>query len=192
MTSVIGLDISLTSTGYSGFGSTGTFTSKLKGVERLDDLAIQLRNYLLSAPNDVVLIIEGYSFGSRASQAHAIGEIGGVMRLEAFRAGIAYVEVPPTCRAKFATGRGNASKNEVISAISARTGITWSGKGADDEADAWILEEMALVKLGRERFEWPKVNLEALDKVDWAPLTGTESPDAIKISVEVDNAFKTN
>jgi hypothetical protein len=80
-----------------------------------------------------------------------------------------FIEIPPTCRAKFATGRGNASKSEVMSSISARTGIIWSGKGCEDRCDAWILEEMTLAKYGESKFEWPDLNLSALDKVDWSP-----------------------
>jgi len=168
MKSILGLDLSLTSTGYSGCGKSGAISSKFKGVERLDDISQQLHNLVTTLPNDTVVIIEGYSFASRHSQAHAIGELGGVVRLTLHRLGIPFIEVPPTCRAKFATGRGNASKNEVISALSARTGIIWSGKSADDEADAWILEEMGRCIVGNQRYDWPKANLDALDKIDWS------------------------
>ena len=170
MTVILGLDLSLTSTGFSVNGKTGTLTSKAKGAERLNDIAIQITDLIESLDTTPVVVLEGYSFASRNSQAHAIGELGGVVRVTLFRLGIPYVEVPPTCRAKFASGRGNASKNEVISAISARTGIVWSGKGADDEADAWILEEMGRCVTGTQRFEWPKAHLDALEKVDWSPI----------------------
>ena len=172
MRPIIGLDLSLSSTGYSGNGMRGTITSKEKGVKRLEDISTQIEKLLYdNYPKNVVAIIEGYSFASRNSQSHAIGELGGVVRLTLFRQGIQFIDVPPTCRAKFATGKGNASKNEVISAVSARTGIVWSGKGADDEADAFILEEMGLAVQGNARFDWPKANLEALDKIDWSELT---------------------
>lgn len=169
---IIGIDPSLTSTGYSGCGLMGTLVSKFTGVERLVDLSDKLANILTTAPSGLVVVIEGYSFASRNSQAHSIGELGGVYRVTMHKMGIPFIEVPPTSRAKFATGRGNASKNEVISALSARTGIVWSGKGADDEADAFILEEMGLVAQGMGRYEWPKVNLEAMEKIDWHLLTG--------------------
>ena len=168
MVSILGLDLSLTSTGYSGFGQIGTLSSKYKGVQRLSDLSQQIKILIKQAPKNLAVVLEGYSFASRNSQAHAIGELGGVVRLALYEIGIPFVEVPPTCRAKFATGKGNASKNEVISAISARTGIIWSGKGADDEADAWILEEMGRYVAGNQRYDWPKANLDALDKIDWS------------------------
>lgn len=171
MKPVLGIDLSLTSTGYSGAGNTGIITSNYKGVERLDDIASQMKTLVASMPQHIVVVIEGYSFASRNSLAFSIGELGGVIRLELFRMNVPFIDVPPTCRAKFASGRGNASKNEVISALSARTGIAWVGKGADDQADAYILEEMGLASQGLARHEWPQQNMEALTKVDWSILT---------------------
>lgn len=169
---IVGLDVSITSTGFSGCGLMGTITSKNKGVHRLQDIAEAIDNLGNSVPSNAVFVIEGYSFASRNSQAHSIGEVGGVVRLTLFRRGNPFIEVPPTSRAKFATGKGNASKNEVISAVSARTGIVWTGKGADDEVDAFVLEEMGLVAQGLGRYQWPQVNMEALDKIDWSIIRG--------------------
>lgn len=169
MVTPVGLDLSLTSTGYSCGSNQKVLSTKARGAERLFVISFMLMDELKHVDNPVVLI-EGYSFASRNSQAHSIGELGGVIRVSLWSNGIPYVEVPPTVRAKFATGKGNASKGEVVSAISARTGIVWSGSGADDLCDAWILEECGLLKLGRPRFEWPVLNKSALDKVDWSML----------------------
>lgn len=170
---VMGLDLSLTSTGYSCGERLGNLpVVKERGPERLNSLCFFLIVIVAEEKPDLV-VIENYSFGSRNSQAHAIGEWGGVVRVALWRLGVPYVEVPPTCRAKFATGKGNASKGEVMSAVSARTGIVWSGTGADDRCDAWILEEMGLAKFGEARYEWPALNLSALDKVDWNPVVRT-------------------
>jgi len=156
-----------------------TITSKFTGVERLADISTKWASLLTTAPSNVVVVIEGYSFASRNSQAHSIGELGGVLRLTMFQMGIPFIEVPPTCRAKFATGRGNASKTEVMSSLSARTGIVWSGKGADDMADAYVLEEMGLAVQGKARHDWPKSHLEALEKVDWSAVNhGTKEADS--------------
>lgn len=167
MITPVGLDLSLTSTGFSCGNNQKVFQVKTKGAERLFDISTMLIESLEEVDYPVVLV-EGYSFASRNSQAHSIGELGGVVRLTLWSRGIPYVEIPPTVRAKFATGKGNASKGEVVSAISARTGIVWSGSGADDMCDAWILEECGLTKLGRPRFDWPTINRSALDKVDWS------------------------
>lgn len=165
---VIGLDLSLTSTGIALGDATEVLAPRPKGIERLLWIRDAIVECVTDKPKPVVCI-EGYSFGSRNSQAHAAGELGGLIRCTLWEMEVPFVDIPPTCRAKFATGRGNASKSEVVSAISARTGIVWDGKGADDRCDAWILQECGLTYLGRERHDWPQANRSALDKVDWSP-----------------------
>lgn len=162
----MGLDLSLTSTGYSINGKTGVISTKTKGPERLTIVSNEIIDIAYKNPLDVVML-EGYSFASRNSQAHSIGELGGAVRMRLWQSGIPYIEIPPTCRAKFATGKGNASKNEVISSISARTGIVWSGSGADDMCDAWILEQMGIAYIGQSTYDWPEGNLSALKSIDW-------------------------
>ena len=167
----IGLDLSLTSTGFACGEIRSAVAVKTKGPERLVQVTEAILDLATAIDGDKVCIIEGYAFASRNSQAHSIGELGGVVRVELWKRDIPYVEVPPTVRAKFATGKGNASKGEVLSAVSARTGITWVGKGADDICDAFVLEEMGLTYLKRQRYEWPSLNRSALEKVDWTPIS---------------------
>lgn len=167
----VGLDLSLTSTGYACGEQRMAISTNLRGPARLDAIIQQIQCYLLSPSLiNALVLIEGYSFASRNSQAHSIGELGGVVRLTLWRLGIPYIEIAPTVRAKFATGKGNASKNEVMSAVSARTGIAWVGKGADDICDAYILEEIGLFKQGNPRHDWPASSAEALKKIDWTAL----------------------
>lgn len=163
---IFGLDLSLTSTGISGNDEILSITTPSKGAERLHLISEKILQIVTQAEKPAVLI-EGYSFSSRNSQAHSIGELGGVVRLELWRKGIPFTDVAPTARAKFATGKGNANKAEVLSAISAKTGIVWSGSSADDKCDAWILEEMGRCLAGTARFEWPQVSRSALEKIDW-------------------------
>ena len=142
---------------------------KSKDSKRLMEIRSEILKVVLEN-NIRAAVIEGYAFGARNSQAHKIGELGGVVRLALYEANIPYAEVPPTSRAKFATGRGNAAKTEVISAVSARTGIIWTGKGADDMCDAWLLEEMGWTVLGMGHYDWPKLSMDSLKNVDWSPL----------------------
>jgi Holliday junction resolvasome RuvABC endonuclease subunit len=166
---LMGLDLSLTSTGYCVNGSAGSISVKSNGTDRLIEIR-DLVGKVVKDNNVSCAIIEGYAFSSRNSQSHSIGELGGVIKTYLQESGIPFVTVPPKCRAKFATGKGNASKNEVISSISARTGIVWSNPGADDKCDAWLLEEMGLSRIGTPRFNWPKENLLGLEAVDWSEL----------------------
>lgn len=168
---ILGLDLSLTSTGYCHNGEAGYISVNVSGAERLRNISSEIGNIVVGNKIQAVAI-EGYAFAARHSQAHSIGELGGVVRVTLLSMDIPYVIVPPTCRAKFATGKGNAGKSEVISSISAITGIVWKGGHADDMCDAWVLEEMVLAKLGCAKFTWPEISLSALDKIDWSPLEG--------------------
>jgi hypothetical protein len=70
------------------------------------------------------------------------------------------------------SGKGNAGKTEVISSISSKTGMVFSGSGADDECDAWVLEQMGLAQLGKSKYQWTKEQLSALEKIDWSQMNG--------------------
>jgi Holliday junction resolvasome RuvABC endonuclease subunit len=166
---IMGLDLSLTSTGLSVNEDTFVIASKKKGAARLSEISQAVLDSCLTLDVRCV-IIEGYSFASRNSQAHSIGELGGAVRMRLYENNIEYVDVPPTCRAKFATGKGNASKGEVISAVSAKTRKIFSGGGGNDECDAWVLEQMGLTKLGESKWDWSKEQLSALSKVEWGLL----------------------
>jgi len=166
---LMGLDLSLTSTGMSMDGVTSVIRSKSRGAERLSEITKAILRECLENEIDCVMI-EGYSFASRSGQAFSIGELGGCIRMTLFECNIPIVEIPPTCRAKFATGRGNASKGEVISAISAKTGIIFSGASGNDECDAWVLEQMAITKVGLSSYQWTKEQLSAFEKIDWSSM----------------------
>jgi crossover junction endodeoxyribonuclease RuvC len=165
----IGLDLSLTSTGVSIDGETQVLSTKVRGPQRLSIISNQILNLIIE--NHIqIAIIEDYAFNARTGQAFSIGELGGCVRMRLWEAEIPYVEIPPTSRAKFATGKGNASKIDVISAISIKTGIEWSGPGADDRCDAWILEQMAKTKMNCSTFQWSATQLSALSSVNWEQL----------------------
>jgi Holliday junction resolvasome RuvABC endonuclease subunit len=165
----MGIDPSLTSTGVSVGGQTVSIRPDSTGPERLIDIRDQII-YTIHHHQINCVAIEHYSYASRNSQAHSIGELGGVLRVALYEAKIATIEIPPTCRAKFATGKGNAGKAEVVSAISAKTGIVWNGSDGSDRCDAWILEEMIRCKMGISLHQWPKASTDGLEKVDWSPL----------------------
>jgi crossover junction endodeoxyribonuclease RuvC len=169
MNKYLGLDLSLTSTGCS-FGDNRTvIATKARGAERLHVVSSSIVQLCIDE-GITVIAIEGYSFASRNSQAHSIGELGGAVRMRLWENGVPYVDIPPTSRAKFGSGRGNAGKGEVMSAVSAKTGLVFAGAGADDMCDAFVLEEMLRYKFGDNRYDWGVQNVASLDKVDWSPI----------------------
>lgn len=169
---ILGLDLSLTSTGYCHNGEASFIISHLTGAHRLRAITREIENIIVEKQISLVSI-EGYSFASRNSQAHSIGELGGVVKVALLNLEIPCIIIPPTCSAKFATERGNSGKSEVISSISVITGIIWKGAHANDMCDAWILEEMVIAKLNKSKYKWSNLSMSALDKIDWSPLEGS-------------------
>lgn len=91
----------------------------------------------MTIPN--LVILEGYAYG-RANQAHQLGELGGIIRLTLRKAFVPYVVVPPSTLKKYATGKGNASKEEVLVQAVLRRGVEMT----NDEADSWWLWQIGL------------------------------------------------
>lgn len=77
--------------------------------------------------------------------------------------------VPPSSRAKYATGKGNAAKDQVLLAV-ARRYINAEPKD-NNEADALILAAMGARYLGKPIEEsLPKAHLDAMDGAQWPDL----------------------
>ncbi len=162
--SVLALDLSLTCSGVCRPDSTTTtWSPRYQGTRRLFAFAALLSTTIEECSPDLVAI-EGYAMGAHTAHAHALGELGGVVRLELWRAGIPYVEIPPACLKKFATGRGNASKDQVlVAAVQRSSGRTFT----NDEADAWWLWLMALDHLGAPPVKMPEAQRAVLRNIHW-------------------------
>lgn len=138
--SAVGLDLSLTATGYAdGEGARVITCKKYKGAERLS----HFRNHLAYTFQDQepgIVAVEGYAYDSHTAGSRSIGELGGVVRLLLWDMQIPWAEVPPTSLKKFATGKGNASKDQVLAAA-----VRLDPRIEDNNAaDAFWLREMAL------------------------------------------------
>jgi Holliday junction resolvasome RuvABC endonuclease subunit len=169
MLRVLALDLSLTATGWA-MGSHMAFTSavlasaKLRGMIRLNWIRGWLREVMEHDDIDLV-VLEGYSFGSKGRAVINLGELGGVIRLELFGRRMPVAEVPPASLKKYATGRGNAPKEEVLAAAIRR--LDFSGHD-HNEADAKWLLTMALDHYGQlPESPVPKAHRDALAKVAW-------------------------
>lgn len=143
----VGLDLSLTSTGICVMDENGTILfeevlntpkKKIDGLERLkfirESVSEAIKNYSVSIAN-----IENYSFGSRGRATFSLGELGGVVRLLLFDLGVTIIETSPSQLKKFATGRGNSDKLDVVMSIEKNYGIKYLD---DNAADAFILAKM--------------------------------------------------
>jgi len=171
----IGADLSLTSTGVASRLGVRTIKPRLRrGPDRLafirDEVWGEVAG-LVTHPKDAVVFVEGYNFGApRATSTLAsLGELGGVVRLMLWERGVTYVEIPPSVLKKFATGRGNASKEEVLIEAVKRAPSDMVIAG-NDTADAWWLYVLGCELLGEPVVEMPALNRSALTKLLWPPV----------------------
>ena len=139
----VGLDLSLTSTGWAVLSEATSTPSygrvrpgKLRGEERL----VRIRTDVMAVAQASTLVaIEGYAFGARQGR-EVLGELGGVIRVALHEAGTPFIVVAPPTLKKLATGKGNAPKEAVLAAAIRKLGYPGS---SNDEADALWLAHMA-------------------------------------------------
>lgn len=149
----LGIDQSLTAFGLTMIGSsqeysTWVYTSKFRGVTRLVDIRDWVRDRIgdvIEQGHEVV----GAAMESGVVSSHSslvLGELSATVKLmlfDDFRISDAArypLQVPPSVLKKYITGRGNASKHEVILA----TYKTWGVEFVDDNAaDSYGLARLA-------------------------------------------------
>lgn len=109
--------------------------------------------------NEPAVYIEGYSMGSKGQVFH-IAENTAILKHYFHRIGIEVIEVAPTTIKKYATGKGNAKKEDMYDAFVAKTGIDLRakliptrklGSPVTDLVDAYYIAEY-----GREQEESKK------------------------------------
>ncbi|MFD3717225.1 hypothetical protein [Streptomyces sp. NPDC058674] len=168
---VIGLDLSLTSTGVAGVDWAEVLRSKHKGHRRLSWLRMEIYDRTKSAD---LVVVEGPSYGHGAQAGHH--ELGGLWWMithDLWRRNLPYAVCPPKVRAVYATGDGNANKGKV------RDGVrTWFGVDCDggasaryDKADAVTMACLGAHWLGYPVAEMPATHTRALDSVAWPETT---------------------
>lgn len=107
-------------------------------------LTLELRRH---PPFPDLIIVEGYVPNSpNRWSLIRLGELGGVVRLRLFELDIPFVEIPPPSVKKFATGKGNAGKDQMVAAAEALDAHVRN----DDEADAFHLRRFGLCAHGLE------------------------------------------
>lgn len=180
---VVGLDLSLTSTGIARtyadnplgpdtivdrVTSTGKETATL--LER-DTRLTALRKHItaLALPADLA-VVEGPSYASKNGKQHDRSGLWWAVVRNLMMNGVPVVEVPPSSRMKYATGKGNAAKDAVLAAVVRRyPDVEVTG---NDEADALVLAAMGARHLGHPIDDLPKTHLAAMDAVRWPARTG--------------------
>jgi crossover junction endodeoxyribonuclease RuvC len=161
---VVGLDLSLTSTGLShGVNTVRVEPRRLTGWDRLRFIADRVTAYCIGARPELV-VIEGPAFSRQGSGQHERGGLWWFVTERLDDSGYPLAVAAPTALKKYATGKGNVGKDEMVLAAARR--FDWF-EGGNDEADALWLAAMGADYLNKPLLTMPALNRTALDKVQW-------------------------
>lgn len=167
----LGLDLSLTSTGWATWNDDGTFetgTIRTAASEpmghRLNTIATQVLRMVLDYP--ALVVIEDQVMRSQA--AALSGQVHGAVNLALYRLVSCppVVRLPPATLKKLATGKGNADKMAMLAAAAARLG--YLGHQGDEVDALWLAVAGAHLAGLPSAPSLPKAQLAALDAVRMA------------------------
>lgn len=169
---IVGLDLSLTSTGVAVVSDCGYTTNTLKptttGHQRLRWLQQQISERTLTA---TLVVIEGPSYGSTAGQKghHERAGLWWMVTHELWAWSIPTAIAPPAAVKRYATGKGNAGKDEVLAAVIRRF-ADFEGS-SNDAADALVLAALGADHHGMPIVDMPQAHRAALGAVAWPEVT---------------------
>lgn len=144
-TLVAGVDPS-TKSGFVVLGQDGTLIDSkhllfvdARGCKRLQLIAQSISS-LLEQHKPQVVSIEGLGYANRFTKIE-MAQIGAIIRLECWRQGLSWWDVPPTVLKKWTTGKGNALKKDMAKAVREKWGFV---SKSDDVVDAYALARIGL------------------------------------------------
>lgn len=162
---VIGLDLSLTSTGVAGEGWSDKVRTKLRGDARMRALKQAVASFIRAAD---LVVMEGPSYGHGSLAGHEeLAGLRSIVKLYCYEHHIPYAVMPPSCLKVYATGYGKASKDGVRAAVTARYGHVTEGGAKYDEADAYTAMAAGYHWLGQPLKSVPESHRRGLDGCTW-------------------------
>lgn len=167
---IVGLDLSLTATGLADDDGTHVLRVPLPKHASEQQRATRLRGMgqlVDRRTRDADLVVlEGPAFGASNSHQHSLGELSGVVKVCLLQRGVTFVSVVTQHMKKFATGKGNADKDMVLSAA-VRVNPEISN---NNEADAYWLRCMGLAHYEQRDFVLPEYRRDVLTVIGWPEL----------------------
>lgn len=137
----IGIDPS-TKTGFVALDENGQVlrAKELTGIGNKDPkrMITLIDDVIAHIQKDDFIVIEGFGFST--TQGIMLGGIGWGIRMALARRGIKYIEAAPAAVKKFATGKGNTKKENMILPLFQKWGFEHS---SDNVRDAFVLAKIA-------------------------------------------------
>lgn len=176
---IVGLDLSLASTGVAVITDHGTTThticskptktpTLLNRTARLYGIKETVLDHVRGAD---LAVIEAPAYDSRTGFQHERSGLWWAVVKGCLSLGIETVEVTQGSVKKYATGKGNAHKDQVLAAVVRRyLEILVDG---NDQADALVLAAMGARAYGRPiETSLPQLHLDAMRGVQWPEMAG--------------------
>lgn len=170
---VVGIDLSLTSTGLassdgwvSRVRSKPTTGTLLARDTRLTEIVGQILLTIEQGGLPDLVVIEAPAYSRNGGSSHDRSGLWWLL-VHGLTTRTQVAEVPPTCRIKYGAGKGNAAKDEVMAAVIRRyPDFDVTGH---DAADAVVLMAMGRDHLGCPLVAVPQLNRMGLAGVAWPP-----------------------
>ena len=156
MTAIIGLDLSLTSSGVAVKPALAdnrkekVFAIPTTAKESIEDrwkkIALGIKHEVRAGDS---CFIEDYAYGmpSQRSNLTTLAEVGGIIKFMLLNMGVPVFPVSPGTLKKWATGKGNAKKEDMKLAVYKKFGREFV---TSDEADAFLLADFGNCVLQRD------------------------------------------
>jgi len=158
---VVGLDLSLRSTGMSDGRETKVFrTDETMPIEQrfyriVDECCRFVNGRPIGRPSDrraSLVVIEGSAFGAKGSAREQLAALRFMVRTELWFAGIPLAVVSPSRLKAYTTGDGKADKTAMVRSVLDRHKqdftLVYAKDGRYDMADAFALAAMGYQHLG--------------------------------------------
>jgi Holliday junction resolvasome RuvABC endonuclease subunit len=172
---VVGVDLSLTSTGIATAGGVRTIASSGR-----DGASLRVRHARLAdvttrvvlavsdaaAPRTALVVIEGPAYAAKGGKTHERAGLWWMVVDELLSAGHLVAEVPPPTLKKYALGKGVGDKGAMVDAAARRMPQVET-RGQNDAVDALWLRAMGMHRYGQPLCSVPKAHAAALDAVAW-------------------------
>lgn len=182
---ITALDLSLTATGLCHIAD-GTVveltTLKVAGTghSRMTNILDAIQHWTTGRYEPHLAVVEGPSYGSQGGQKghHERAGLWWLVTQRLWAARTPYAVVTPSTLKKYATGKGGASKDEVLIAAVKRWGAV-ADVCDNNQADALALACAAAEHLGAPLADMPQAQRAALNAVDWPVLPIDDEPLAV-------------
>ncbi|MFJ9234110.1 hypothetical protein ACIRJ3_03885 [Streptomyces anulatus] len=163
---IIGLDLSLTSTGVClPCGNTFRIKTRAKdGDRRLLKIRTAIRAALGEHQPDVAVVED---LPRHAMAAEITAHVHGVVKCELLDAGVPYGLVVPATLKSYAADHGTADKARMAAAAYLAAGVEFADDKGGDQCDAWWLRAAGHDALGAPLFAMPQAQRDRLSKVKW-------------------------